>query len=191
VPFVAGYFGLIPLIVQMASTRAQRRDRMTRPNHLRAELGFLEQLNTLQGKVGTTDEAARPQTNLIISDSPGKLLDQYNKLSEIPPSAVEGGKQLSPRQLSFFRRAFLLCHPPTTSGWILHTHFYVITIHFVLQSLLTIILPFLLGNPSEWVYGLLGVVMFAIPVGIVLLIIQRLARRNAARNAAQLEEPKA
>jgi len=32
VAFVAGFFGLIPLMVQIVTTRTQRRDRMTRLN---------------------------------------------------------------------------------------------------------------------------------------------------------------
>ena len=39
VAIVAGLFGLVPLMVQIATTRAQRRDRMSRLNQLRAELG--------------------------------------------------------------------------------------------------------------------------------------------------------
>src|SRR5215211_5140234 len=92
VTLVAGLFGLVPLIVQIATTRAQRRDRMTRLNQLRAELELLEHLHTLQGKVGTTDEAAKPQTNQVISDTLSKILEQYNNLSEIAPSRVVGGK---------------------------------------------------------------------------------------------------
>ena len=88
VAFVAGLFGLIPLMVQIASTRAQRRDRMTRLNHLRAEQELLERLHTLQGKVSARDEAAKPQTKLVISDSLSKLLDQYNELAEIAPPAI-------------------------------------------------------------------------------------------------------
>jgi hypothetical protein len=124
VAVVAGLFSLIPLMVQIASTMAQRRDRMTRLNHLRAELELLERLHSLQGKVSAKDDAAQPQTNVVINDALSKLLDQYNELSEIAPSALGGGKQPSPRRLSFLRRAFLLYYPHTTSGWILHTMFY-------------------------------------------------------------------
>jgi hypothetical protein len=183
--FVAGLFGLIPLMVQIATTRVQRRDRMTRLNHLRAELELLEHLHTLQGKVGTTDEAAKPQTNQVISDTLSKVLEQYNNLSEIAPSRVVGGKPPSRRQLSFFRRAFLLYNPHTISGWILHTLFYMIATIFVFYCI---------GELSGFFYSdsigttlfYMGVyvVVFAIP----LLILQRLARRNAAQIAAQPEE---
>src|SRR5215212_9854806 len=131
VAFVAGLFSLIPLMVQIASTRAQRRDRMSRLNQLRAELELLERLHTLQGEVSTTDEAAKPRTNLIISEALSSVLAQYNQLSEIPPSAVLGSKQPSPRQLSFFRRAFLLYTPYTISGWILQTLFYFFALFFL------------------------------------------------------------
>ncbi len=91
-PLVAGLFGLVTLMVQIAvqiaTTRVQRRDRMFRLNQLQAELELLERLHTLQGEVSATDEAAKPQTDPVIRDSLSKVLEQYNKLSEFPPSAV-------------------------------------------------------------------------------------------------------
>lgn len=180
--FVAGLFGLIPLMVQIASTRAQRRDRMTRLNQLRAELELVERLHTLQVKVSATDEAAKPQTNLVISDSLSKLLDRYNQLSEIAPSTISGGEQPSARQLSFLRRAFLLYNPRTTSGWILHTLFYMLA-SIVPVTLLSLLPSTFAGKFLVEDYLLLFILF--IPIGIALLIIQRLARRNAARNAAQ------
>src|SRR5918994_1482257 len=181
-PFVAGLFGLIPLMVQIATTRAQRRDRMTRLNQLRAELELLERLNTLQGEVSTTNEAANSQTNAIIRDSLRKVLEQYNKLSEIPASAVAGGKPPSTQQLSFLRRAFLLYNPHTTSGWILHTLFYMIAFILVFVSFGEIFVGILNGDIGAGLsYAALAVVILGLPM----LIIQRLARRNAARNAAQ------
>ena len=175
VVFVAGLFGLIPLIVQIATTRAQRKDRVTRINTLRAELEFLVQLNALQEKVGATDETAKSQTNRVISDSLGKLLDQYNKLSHIPSAAAAGGEQSSPRQLSFFRRAFLLYEPQTNSGWVLHTLFYVFAFYVVSLSLIAILF-FDLVN-------ILEAGLFVIPLGVALLILQRFARRNADRKS--------
>src|SRR5215204_1531552 len=165
--FVAGLFGLIPLMVQIATTRAQRRDRMTRLNQLRAELELLERLHTLEGKVSAQDEAAKPRTNLVISEALSKLLDQYNKLSEIAPSTVAAGKEHSSRQLSFLRSAFLLYNPHTTSGWILHTLFYmcaIISVWFVFIGLIYL-------SASGGMVGLLGAVLFDIPLGIALLII--------------------
>ena len=67
-PFVAGLFGLVPLMVQIATARAQRRDRMTRLNQLQAELEFLERLHALEGKVGAQDETAAPRTDLAMSE---------------------------------------------------------------------------------------------------------------------------
>ena len=114
-PFVAGLFGLVPLMVQIATTRARRRDRMTRLNQLRAELEFLERLHALEGKVGAQNEAAKPRNDLAIGDSLNRLWDQYNKLSALAPSTVVGDKQPS-SQLPFLRRTFLLYTPHTTSG---------------------------------------------------------------------------
>jgi len=183
VALVAGLFGLIPLMVQIVSTRAQRRDRVYRLNQLQAELELLERLHALQGKVSATDEAAKPRTNLVINDALGKLLAQYNKLSKIAPSAAVGGKQPPARQLSFLRRAFLLYNPQTISGWVLHTLFYVWGFAFVGMTLM---LPIIFADLRSIVsVFIVTVVIFGVP----LLIIQRFARRNAARNAAQLEEP--
>ncbi len=181
VVFVAGFFGLIPLIVQLATTRAQRKERGTRINNLRAELEFLVQLNELHEKVGATDETAKSQTNLVISDSLDKLLNQYNRLSHLPPSAAAGGEQSSPRQLSFFRRAFLLYVPQTSSGWVLHTLFYVVAFYIVSLSLIAILF-FDLGD-------ILETGLFVIPLSVALLILQRFARRNATHNATQFEAP--
>jgi hypothetical protein len=186
VVLVSGSFGLIPVMVQIASTRAQRRDRMTRLNHLRAERELLERPNTLRGQVSAGDEAAKPRTNLIIRNALSNLLDQYNKLSEIAPSAVVGAKRPSPRQLSFLRRAFLLYRPHTISGWILHTLFYIFAI-IIASTFLTIVAAPLTFNidPHHRLEYLPGWAFYAIPGGIVLLIIQR----RAQRNAAQLDEP--
>jgi hypothetical protein len=122
---VAGLFGLIPLMVQIVSTRAQRRDRMSRLNQLRAELELLERLHTLQGEVSATDEATKPQTNLVIRESLSNLVEQYNELSKMAASAGVGGRQPPPRPLPTLRRAFLLYSPHTVEGWVLHTLFYV------------------------------------------------------------------
>ena len=183
VALVAGLFSLIPLMVQIATTRAQHRDRMTRLTQLRTELELLERLRTLQGEISVTDESANPQTDLVIRNSLSKVLAQYNSLSEITPSGVVGGKPPPPQQLSFLRRAFLLYNPHTTSGWVLHTLFYFFALFFI---------AWLPHSPSDFKPTLLvGWAITAIPLGIVLLVLRRLARRNATRNAAQLEEPNA
>jgi hypothetical protein len=166
---VAGLFGLIPLMV----------------NHLRAELELLERLHTLQGKVTAGDEAAEPQTNLVVSDALSNLWDQYNKLSALAPSPVVGGKEEpSSRQLSFLRRTFLLYTPHTTSGWISHTLFYMFAIFFVFVVFITVALAVEVGMGAF----LTSMIIYVVPVGFVLLISQRRARRNAARIAAQPEE---
>ena len=180
---VAGLFGLVPLMVQIVSTRARRRDRMTRLNQLRAELELLERLHTLQGEVSATDEVTKPPTNVVIRDSLSKVLDQYNNLSEIAPSTLVGGKPRSTQQLSFLRRALLLYNPHTSSGWLLHTLFYMVTFVYLSLSLTALVA---IGRNAWWAELNLAFWFY-----VLLLIIQRLARRNAARNAAQLEEPNA
>jgi hypothetical protein len=187
VALVGSIFGLIPLIVQISTTRAQRRDRMTRLNHLRAELELLEHMHTLQGKVGAPDEVAKSQTNDVISDSLSRVLEQYNNLAEIAPSTVFGGKPSSPRELSFLRRVFLLYNPRSLLGWIFHTLFYMSTMIFGLDLLLD--LPLLFQRGIEELLSEVASNVFVF--GLLSLIFQRLARRNASRNGAQLEEPNA
>jgi hypothetical protein len=187
VALVGGIFGLIPLIVQISTTRAQRRDRMTRLNHLRAELELLEHMHTLQGKVGAPDEVAKSQTNDVISDSLSRVLEQYNNLAEIAPSTVVGGKPSSPRELSFLRRVFLLYNPRTLLGWIFHTLFYISTMIFGLDGLLDLSILFQRGVGEFLSEVASNVLVF----GLLSLIFQRLARRNASRNVARLEEPNA
>jgi hypothetical protein len=186
VPVVAGLFSLVPLMVQISTSRAQQRDRMTRLNQLRAELELLERLHTLQGEVSATDDAAKAQTNRIISDSLSKLLEQYDQLSEITPSAISGGKQPSVRQLSFLRRSFLLYQPRTISGRILHTLFYMLA--SIVPLTLLALWPSFSDQPSP-VSDYLQVLILFTPLYIALLIVQRFARRDAAKNAAQVEEP--
>jgi hypothetical protein len=187
VTLVAGIFGLIPLIVQILTTRAQRTDRMTRLNHLRAELELLEHMHTLQGKVDAPDDVAKPQTNAVISDSLSRVLEQYNNLAEIAPSTVVGGKPPSPRELSFLRRVFLLYNPRTLLGWIFHTLFYISTMIFGLDGLLDLSILFQRGVGEFLSEVASNVLVF----GLLSLIFQRLARRNASRNVARLEEPNA
>jgi hypothetical protein len=139
VALVAGLFGLVLLMVQIATTRAQRRDRMSRLNQLQAELELLERLHTLQGEVSPTDESAKPQTDPVIRDSLSKVLEQYNKLSEIPSPAVDSDKASPPRQLSLFRRVFLLYRPRSVSGWIRHTIVYVIASYVVMVLVLALL----------------------------------------------------
>jgi hypothetical protein len=181
-PLVAGLFGLIPLLVQIVTSRAQRRDRMTRLKHLLAELELLERLHTLQGKVAATDEAAKARTDLVISDELSNLVNRYVQLSEITPSSTSG-------ELSILRRALLMYKAETTSGQILHTLFHM------LASLVIIVPYLLLPSIVSGAFGvddiLLLTFLFFIPSGIVLLIIHRLARRHDASHPARLEEPTA
>ena len=176
VAVVAGLFGLIPLMWQISTTRAQWRDRMTRLSHLRAELELLERLHTLQGEVRAGDEAAKRELDLTINNSLSYVMGQYNALSEIAPSkiapsTVGGGEQPSPRHLSFLRSALLLYDPNTALGWILHTVFYIFAIILGTWSLMVI--AFVGFDPLAWA-------VFATPLVIVLLIIRYLARRNDA-----------
>jgi hypothetical protein len=182
VAFVVGLFGLIPLMWQITSTRAQRRDRMTRLSHLRAELELLERLNALQGAVSAGDEDAKRKLDLTISNALSYVMGQYNALSEIAPSKIApttgvAGKQRSPREISFLRRALLLYDPDSALGWMLHTVFYVVGIITLMFILITSAAPtpFTL---SALLSALVGGVILSTPLVILLLIVRYLARRH-------------
>ena len=167
---------------------------MTRLSHPRAELELLERLNALQGAVSAGDEAAKRKLDLTISNAISYVMGQYNALAEIAPSKIASstevaGKQRSPREISFLRRAFLLYNPRTTSGWVLHTLFYMIAVIFVFVTLGDVLNVIFTGSvffsgSSQIGANLLTLAIDAAGWGIPLLILQRLARRNARRNAA-------
>ena len=77
VALLAGLFGLAPIMLQVATARAQRKDKSTRLNNLRAELEFLERLGALHEQVVAGDDPARLQTKVKISDAASGLLDGH------------------------------------------------------------------------------------------------------------------
>jgi len=80
----------------------------------------------------------------------------------------------------------LLYKPETLTGWLLHTLFYVFGIIFVIVMLVVLSGP---ETPSGE-DALMGVItIFAVPIGITLLIIQRLARRIALRSETSDDSP--
>lgn len=116
VAIVAGLFGLIPLMVQIATARAHRKDNTARLNRLRAELEFLERLNTLYAQLGASNEGAQREVNSVISSAVSNLLDQYRTLPEPAYPATASGKQSPQEELSFVRRMFLVYRPDTVAG---------------------------------------------------------------------------
>ena len=156
---------------------------MTRLNQLQAELEFLERLHALEGKVGAQDEAAKPRNDLAIGDSLSNLWDQYNKLSALAPSTVVGDNEPS-SQRSFLRRTFLLYTPHTTSGWISHTLFYF----FAILLMFVFIAAVAFAVQGIWAGFGAFIGFYGIPLGFLVLIAQRRARRNAAHKATQSEE---
>jgi hypothetical protein len=130
--------------------------------------------------------ATKPRNDLAIGDSLNNLWDQYKKLSELAPSTVFGDKKPS-SQRSLLRRAFLLYTPHTTSGWILHTLFYMLAIIF--GFLLLIGVGLAMGGFWDPALGIMAV--YGPPLGIALFILQRRARGNAARAVTQPEVPNA
>jgi hypothetical protein len=181
VPFVAGLFGLIPLMVQLATARAQRKDKTARLNNLRSELEFLERLNTLHAQIGASNEDAQRQVNSVISSAVSKLLDQYSALSE-PARPGAAGEQPFEEKPSFVKRMFLLYTPHTSAGWFFHTVFYVVGFIFLAMFLIE------LAIPDGRVKAALAVGIF---FGIPLVLLQRLARRQDRLDTARLQEPDA
>jgi len=188
VPFVAGLFGLIPLMVQIATARAQRKDKTARLNNLRSELEFLERLNTLHVQIGASNEDAQRQVSSVISSAVSKLLDQYNTLPE-PARPGAAGEQSFQEKLSFVRRMFLLYTPHTVAGWTLHTVFYAGSLFFVTMCIASVADRYDPASGADMLAPLLAV--WVVILGIPLVILQRLARRQDRRDTARLEEPDA
>lgn len=189
IAFVAGFFGLVPLMVQWATTRAQRRDRSTRLNNLRTELEFLERLSTVLEETATEDDSAKLQTKLRVQNAVSHLLDQYNALPKAVPFGGDVKRSITQRPL--FSRILLLYQPKSALGWWLHTLFYVILLMFATLFILVS------GHYSQGFAGFdlrvaLWTVVELAPLWIMfsltLLILQRLARRAELRDAVRSED---
>lgn len=176
VALLAGMFGLAPIMLQVATARAQRKDKTARPNHLRAELEFLERLGTLHEQVVTREDPARLQTKARIGEAANNLLDEYKALPRATGPSLEGARRSSEqtsKQFSIFRRMFLIYAPETLVGWVLHTLFYVLALILISLTLLGTV-----GTEQGLAGGLLtSLAVWGVIVGIPLLIVQRLARR--------------
>lgn len=179
---MAGSFGLVPVMLQWFATISQRRDRSTRLNNLRTELDFLERLSAVHETTGVEDGLTPQQTKLKIYNAVSDLLEQYSALpKDVRPTA--GADRRSVERRTLFRRVFLLYTPETMLGWVLHSIFYVLLI-----VILTLLISGFFNPPTdnetganEFGYLLIGlVIIFALP----LLILHRLARRQAARPEA-------
>jgi hypothetical protein len=185
VVLLAGLFGLVPVMVQVITARAQRRDAITRLNNLRTELEFLERLGALQEKIGAGNDTAQQQMQSKIRTAVSSLLERYDALPEHVPTLV-GAKpsyQRSPQQLSLLRRVFLLYKPETLLGWLLHTFFYILT--FILIAELYVAIFNAVSFPEGDIRMEIAVaVVFLIFLGGPILIIHRVARYIALRQEA-------
>jgi hypothetical protein len=187
VVLLAGLFGLVPVMVQVITARAQRRDAITRLNNLRTELEFLERLSTLQEKIGAgDDDTAQPQLQSKIRTGVSSLLERYDALPE-PVPTLAGAKppsQRSPQQLSLIRRALLLYTPETLLGWLLHTFFYILTFILIAELYIAIF-----DRPeAEYLATVALSVVFIVFLGVPILIIHRVARYIALRQEAPKSE---
>jgi hypothetical protein len=180
VALVAGLeFGLVPAMLQITATMLQRRDKATRLNNPRAELEFLERLNTLHTQFVAGDEDAQRQASIRISEAVTNLLEQYSTLVERDRAAVDGGKPPSQVQPPFFRRVFLLYWPDTTAGRVLHTAFYMLGLVFVTWTSFFAAGGAPPGGYSSW--DVTTWVVIAAPLVIGLLIIRGRARRSTVQ----------
>jgi hypothetical protein len=104
----------------------------------------------------------------------------YEPIADTSRDTVVGRKQPPQQKPSFFRRTFLLYSPNTTVAWILHTLFYIFALMFIAASLATLADPYD-PDTGENIAGTLFAFWILI-FGVPLLVIQRLARRVAARS---------
>ena len=85
---VVGLLGLVPVMVQWLTTKAERRDRRHRLNTLLAELEFLERASALQDKDRAEDNPEQLQRTLRVENAMRDLLDRYNELPKTVPSVT-------------------------------------------------------------------------------------------------------
>jgi hypothetical protein len=190
VALLAGLFGLVPVMVQVITARAQRRDANTRLNNLRTELEFLERLSALQEKLGAAgdDDTPQPLMQSRIRAAVSSLLERYDALPESVPS-LAGAKPFPrrfPKRLPLLRRAFLLYKPETPLGWLLHTLFYTLTI--VLITLLIGIFSTPPPEPDPENFRASVSVFLIGFLGIPILVIRRAARYTERRQEAPKSE---
>jgi hypothetical protein len=166
---IAGLFGLLPAIMQFLAQRATARSHNNHIARLMSELEFLERVSSLS-KSGE-------RAQLDVNPDAARILSEYRALREGEAKAAQ-----KPVKVSFVRRLLLLFTPPTATGWVLHTAFYVLLI-FIGAMLVSDY-----QNPTydpdtgenEFIYLVVGVVII---FGPILFFLRRAAVRQLDRHA--------
>jgi hypothetical protein len=168
---IAGLFGLLPALMQFLSQRASARSHNNHIARLMSELEFLERVSSL------SKGAESPR--LDVNQDAARILGEYRALreGEAKAKAAQG-----PVKVSFVRRLLLLFTPPTATGWVLHTVFYVLLI-FIGAMLISDY-----QNPTydpttgenEFIYLVIGIVVI---FGPILFFLRRAAVRQLDRHA--------
>jgi hypothetical protein len=168
---ITGLIGLVPIVVQVISNRAQRKSHGHRLANLAAELDFLEKWTNLlkehqpHGVINQTETTGAT----VVSDLEN-ILSQFQSLR----TGKEKHEKKPIPEVSFLRRVFLLFLPVSVKGWIYHTLFYVLLL--VPGSM--IISEFLFpveSSQGTLLYLFIGLVII---FGLPLAILSRKANRD-------------
>jgi hypothetical protein len=123
IAIITGLAGLIPLIVQALSNRAQRKSHGHRLASLAAELEFLEKWTSLlkEYQPDRLIQQADPTGTAVVSDLEN-ILGQFQSLRAVK----ETHKEKPIPEVPLLRRVLLLFLPVSVKGWIYHSIFYVL-----------------------------------------------------------------
>lgn len=175
ISLVVGLIGLIPIVLQRLSNKRRDRSYSNQLTKLQVELDFLEKWKNFSSTVNNEQNIDSGQ---IIGSSLNSILEKYKTLNENEVRSDQQDDVTDLKQISIFRRLFLLFKPKSFSGGILHTIFYFILLFSTVMIVSELQAPTIdpATGESEFGYLVLGVIiMFGIPA----LILQRYAIKKA------------
>lgn len=170
---VTGLIGLVPLVVQAVSGRANRKSHGHRLAHLSAEVEFLEKWTRLRQAQPPVDGAQRVESPGAAMAQLDRIFDQYQELG----SSKDEQAKVRIQHVGFLRRNLLLFLPLSSKGWFYHSVYYV-TVLFILTLIGSEII-----NPEGALDDLLlGIVII---FGLPLFLLAFLANRDRKKRIAQ------
>ncbi|MGJ8652291.1 MAG: hypothetical protein ACSHX8_03365 [Opitutaceae bacterium] len=175
---IAGLFGLLPALFEWLSNRSKKKLREARLTSLQDELNFLERWSKLANQSGIKNQevdASGSSTN--IKPELYRLLNEYRSFYRLNLR-----KSQVIKEISVFRKIFLLFKPHNFTAWLVHTLYYFL---FCFVSI-ALIIDYM--NPTfdpdtgenEFIYLVIG---FAVLLGPPIVILQRLAIRLWSRQS--------
>jgi hypothetical protein len=181
VAVIVGLIGLIPVLLQSLSNKRREKGFSSQLKKLQDELSFLEKWKTFSSTVLETKDQNNETANKIIGASLHSILEQYKSLNEEESKFKQEKDVTDVKQLSLFRRLFLLFLPQSFTGWILHSFFYFLVIFSTVMIISEIVTPYIdeTSNESDTVFFVIAaILMFGIPA----IILQRLAIKKMKKD---------